>query len=117
MAGRTFLLLLIPLGLLLIRASRRWKFSPASMIALGVVSAALTWGLMYLAFVRYPALPDAADGFGSVSLFTREVPDQWLNRPLAERYGWLYGLVFYLICWGIAWALPGRPSDPQCADD
>lgn len=96
------------MGLLLIWATRRWRFSPASTIRLGVITAAAIWGLLYLAFIRFPAEVGESSAFTSVATFTREVPQEWLNRELAWRLGWLWGLVFYFLCWGIAKALPVR---------
>jgi len=96
------------MGLMLIWATWRWRFSPASTIGLSVITAAATWGLLYLAFIRFPAEVGESSAFESAAIFTRDVPQVWLNRELAWRHGWLCGLVFYFLCWGIAKALPAR---------
>jgi hypothetical protein len=106
MSGRMFILLLPLLALLMTWATRRFRFAPLPTVVLATLTAAAAWGILLLS-TRLPSGSGEAEAFDSARYMVREVPREWLTRDLAERYGWLCGLVLYLLCWVTAKAWPG----------
>ena len=105
MSGRLFILLLPLLAILLTWATRRVRFAALPTIGLAVFSAVAVWGILLL-YSRPRTVPAEAEAWNSVEYLVREVPPEWITRDLAERNGWLCGLVLYLLCWATAKALP-----------
>ena len=99
---RIFLLLLIPWALLLIWGIRKLKFTDAAMIGLGLATVYIVWGIFYVSFSLevFPREPEAA--FESVEHIMRDVGSEWPIRHLVASYGWLVGLAFFWIFWGVA---------------
>jgi quinol-cytochrome oxidoreductase complex cytochrome b subunit len=99
---RIFLLLLFPCALTLVWGIRKLKFTDVAMIGLGLATVYVVWGILYASFFLEIFSPEPESAFDSVEYIMRDVEAGWLARYFAQSYGWVAGLAFFWVCWGIA---------------
>ncbi len=110
MIEKTFLFALIPYALLLVWWLKKLNFSIMSIVLLGVLTTSFVWGALYASFnfAIFPAGSD--DAFASAEYVKQDNSYHWLLRYYAERFGWVLGLIFFLVFWGVSWFWRPRKS-------
>lgn len=101
MYEKVFLFTLIPYTLFLIWKIRQHKFSEKSMVILCLVTLCVVWGILYSSFGLVIFPPDTASAFALVETIMRETEFDITMRYVAEKFGWILGLVYFWVCWGL----------------
>lgn len=103
-----YLSLLIPYAVILIWITVKTKFNTVSNIVMCLITSLAVWFILYAAFNL--ANPDPSLAFASVEVIMSENDYEWYIRYIFTNFGALYGLLYYWLCFGIAWLLFSKRS-------